>query len=300
MDEAQPLRRSARGLARAFATSRMDDVERHAAGGSAALSAAQVAAFEERGHVRIREAFPREVALQLQQHMWAELREDFGIDREDRDTWYQPRRSLRRAKWDPLQRAIATDSLVGAIDALLGPVRWRLPTNWGVVLVTFPDRTRDEWIPPTSGWHYDFDLQDNTISPSGLFVFTFFSTVGSRGGGTLIVEGSHRLLRRFGESLSPDDRHSDHQTLRRRFLGHDPWLRALTGSGAAPTDRVGYFMREPQEIQGVPVRVAELTGEPGDAILCHPLMLHVSAPNRSDTPRFMRSQRICGNEEAHG
>ncbi len=276
----------------------MDNVAPH--GSLAALTAAQVTAFEERGYVEMRGAFPRDVALQLQQRMWDELRDDFGVDREDRETWYQPQRCLRSAKWDPLQRAIATGSLVGAIDALLAPVRWELPTNWGVVLVTFPDRTREEWSLPASGWHYDFDLQDNATSPTGLSVFTFFSSVGSRGGGTLIVEGSHRLLRRFGESLSPDDRRSDHQTLRRRFLRHDPWLRALTGSGAVPQDRVGYFMRETREVMGIPVRVTELTGEPGDAILCHPLMLHVSAPNRSDTPRFMRSQRICGNGGARG
>jgi hypothetical protein len=261
----------------------------------AALSPAQVAAFEERGHVRLAGAFPPKVALQLQQRMWAELQEYFAIDREDRDTWCQPQRSLRGAKWDPLQRAIASDSLVGAIDEVLGPARWKLPTNWGVVLVTFPCRTRDEWTLPTSGWHYDFDLHDNASSPSGLLVFTFFSAVGARGGGTLIVEGSHRLLRRFAESLSPNERRAEHQVLRRRFLRHDPWLRALTEAGGAPRDRIGYFMRETQEVRGVPVRVVELTGDPGDAILCHPLMLHVSAPNQSDTPRFMRSQRICMN-----
>jgi hypothetical protein len=277
----------------------MGNVELHVAGTSAALSAAQVAAFEERGHVRLRGAFPREVALQLQQRMWAELQKDFGIDGDDRDTWYQPQRSLRGAKWDPLQRVIATDSLVGAIDALLGPGRWQVPTNWGVVLVTFPDRTRERTL-PTSGWHYDFDLGNNAISPSGLLVFTFFSTVGSRGGGTLIVEGSHRLLRLFSESLSPDERRSDHHALRRRFSRHDPWLRALAGASSAPKDRIGYFMRETQEVRGVPVRVAELTGEPGDAILCHPLMLHVSAPNRSAAPRFMRSQRICCDTGVRG
>ena len=277
----------------------MGNGELHGAGRSIALSAAQMAAFEERGHVRLRGVFPREVALQLQQRMWAELQADFGIDGQDRDTWHQPQRSLRGAKWDPLQRAIATDSLVGAIDALLGPGRWQLPTNWGVVLVTFPDRTRDEWILPTSGWHYDFDLDDNAISPSGILVFTFFSTVESRGGGTLIVEGSHRLLRRFRESLSPDERRSDHQALRRRFLRHEPWLRALAGA-SSPKDRIGYFMRETQEVSGVPVRVTELTGEPGDAIVCHPLMLHVGAPNRSDTPRFMRSQRICCDRGVRG
>jgi hypothetical protein len=51
-------------------------------------------------------------------------------------------------------------------------------------------------------------------------------------------------------------------------------------------------MRERHEVRGVPVRAVELTGQPGDATLCHPLILHVGAPNRLQTPRFMRSQRI--------
>lgn len=256
------------------------------------LTAEQVATFEERGHLRLCEVFPRDVALELQESMWAELRDQFGIDRDDRRTWYQPRRSLRRAKRDPRQSIIATQPLVEAIGTLLGPRHWRLPSNWGVVLVTFPDHTREEWSLPRAGWHYDFDLRDNITSVRGLLVFTFFSAVEPRGGGTLIVEGSHRLLRRFGDSLSPDAWQAGHLQLRRRFLRHHPWLRSLSGAGAEPMDRRAHFTRE-TDVGGIPVRVTELTGQPGDAILCHPLMLHVAAPNHSDTPRFMRSQRIC-------
>jgi ectoine hydroxylase-related dioxygenase (phytanoyl-CoA dioxygenase family) len=41
-------------------------------------------------------------------------------------------------------------------------------------------------------------------------------------------------------------------------------------------------------------------GEPGDVVLCHPLILHVAAQNASDTPRFMRSQRICVDARVEG
>jgi len=261
-----------------------------------ALSAEQRTAFHERGYVRLRTAYPREVALQIQANMWTELLEDYGIDRNDRHTWYQPGRSLRRAKWDPLQSAIATDLLVGAIDALLRPASWRLPTNWGVVLITFPNRTHDDWNVPSGGWHYDFDAHENATSISGLTVFTFFSTVGPRGGGTLIVEGSHLLLRRFVSSLPPEEQRSAHQVLRSRFLRHEPWLRALTGVAEPPGDRIRRFMQE-SAAESVPLRVVELIGDPGDVILCHPLMLHVSAQNAADVPRFMRSQRICAGVE---
>src|SRR5262249_54185181 len=112
------------------ATAGMDDHEARTAVGEP-LSAEQRAAFHERGHVRLRMAYSREVALQIQSNMWTELLEDYAIDQQDRRSWCQPRRSLRRAKWDPLQSAIATDRLVGAIDVLLHPAPWRVPRNWG-------------------------------------------------------------------------------------------------------------------------------------------------------------------------
>ncbi len=255
------------------------------------LTAEQLATFERTGHVRLPGVFPADAALELQDRMWEELRADFGIARQDPGTWWQPRRSLHRAKRDPLQRAVATDRLIGAIGDLLGPLRWRVPSNWGVVLVTFPDRTPGAWTLPTAGWHFDFDLHPNAVAPHGVQVFTFFSVVDPRGGGTLIVEGSHRLLRHFHAQLSPAEQRAPHRDLRMRFLRCDPWLDALTGR--LREERIAYFMNETREVMGVPVRVIELTGRPGDAILCHPLMLHVAAPNRSDTPRFMRSQRIC-------
>jgi ectoine hydroxylase-related dioxygenase (phytanoyl-CoA dioxygenase family) len=34
--------------------------------------------------------------------------------------------------------------------------------------------------------------------------------------------------------------------------------------------------------------VVELTGEPGDMVFCHPVMVHCAAPNRGTRPRFMR------------
>jgi len=255
------------------------------------LTEEQIARFWRDGYVRLPAAFPREVATQIQDRMWEELREDFNIDRHERSTWWQPMQSLHRAKRDPLQNALATDRLIGAIGTLLGPVRWQVPSNWGLVLVTFPGS--GAWTLPAAGWHFDFELDRNATSLGGLFVFTFFSKVEARGGGTLIVEGSHRLLRAFHAELSPAERQTPHRLLRKRFLRFDPWIEALTGKGPVPEDRTAYFMQETREVRGAPVRVVELTGEPGDAVLCHPLMLHVAAPNRRESPRFMRSQRIC-------
>ena len=50
-------------------------------------------------------------------------------------------------------------------------------------------------------------------------------------------------------------------------------------------------------VEGVPLRVVELTGEPGDMVFCHPLMVHCAAPNRGARPRFMRiKQQLLTHE----
>ena len=63
---------------------------------------------------------------------------------------------------------------------------------------------------------------------------------------------------------------------------------ALTGHAPSPADRIAAFMGAETLVEGIPLRVAELTGEPGDMVFCHPVMVHCVAPNRGVRPRFMR------------
>ena len=63
---------------------------------------------------------------------------------------------------------------------------------------------------------------------------------------------------------------------------------ALTGQAPSPADRIAAFMDRETAVEGVPLRVVELTGEPGDMVFCHPVMVHCVAPNRGTRPRFMR------------
>ena len=78
--------------------------------------------------------------------------------------------------------------------------------------------------------------------------------------------------------------------MHRRLFGQwQPYLADLTGRAAQPArDRIGTFLERTTEVAGVPCRVVELTGAPGDAYLCSPAVLHAAAPNRSDRPRLMR------------
>jgi ectoine hydroxylase-related dioxygenase (phytanoyl-CoA dioxygenase family) len=54
-------------------------------------------------------------------------------------------------------------------------------------------------------------------------------------------------------------------------------------------------MREGAVLDGVSVRVVELTGAAGDVFLVHPWILHTAAPNCNPTPRMMVSARISSS-----
>ena len=57
-------------------------------------------------------------------------------------------------------------------------------------------------------------------------------------------------------------------------------------------DRVRDFMQTASAIGEVELRIVEMTGEPGDVILMHPLTLHAASPNCSATPRMALSTTV--------
>ncbi len=248
------------------------------------LSTDALESFREHGFVRLNKAFPRELALALQEEIWQELGEDHGIRRDDRSTWKRPPRSPRRAKHSALNEQLAAGRFTDAISDLLGYDHWRRPVTWGGFNVFFPDECCGEWDVPTRTWHWDGPPTGN-----GLLVFSFYGDVRSSGGGTLIVDRSHRLIQSYYDSLSADDRARPHNFHRKRLARWDPWLEALTGQAKEPVaDRIATFMQKTTNVRGVPCRVIELTGEPGDTVFCNLGILHCVAPNASDQPRFVR------------
>lgn len=249
------------------------------------LSPAEISSFADHGYVVVKAAFARQDALAMEQEWWGELAEVNGIHRDDRSTWRQPLGDLKAAKHSPLQRRIETPMVQGVVEDLLGPGRWAPPRDWGRALVTFPQA--EPWTVPT-GWHWDGPVGQAGQPLSSLFVASFIGSVGPRGGGTLLLSGSHTLLMAWDATLDQTERHADHGTRRDLFHRSHPWLKALTGKAPSPPDRVAVFIEAGMEIAGVSLRVVELTGEPGDMVFCHPAIVHCIAPNCAETPRFMR------------
>jgi hypothetical protein len=114
--------------------------------------------------------------------------------------------------------------------------------------------------------------------------------VAPHGGGTLILSRSPRLLIQQERQLPASQRRGSIATLRDRFHRSHPWLMALTGQASSPADRIAAFMDRETTVEGVPLRVVELTGEPGDMVVCHPVMVHCVAPNRA------RGRASCGSK----
>ena len=127
---------------------------------------------------------------------------------------------------------------------------------------------------------------------------SFIGPVAPRGGGTLILSGSPRLLTSQERRIPADQRRGLDSRTRERFYRSHPWLMALTGQARSPTDRIVAFMDGETVVDGVPLRVVELTGEPGDMVFCHPAMVHCRAPNRGTRPRFMRIKQQFLTREA--
>jgi ectoine hydroxylase-related dioxygenase (phytanoyl-CoA dioxygenase family) len=101
--------------------------------------------------------------------------------------------------------------------------------------------------------------------------------LGPRGGGTLVIAGSHRLLAGRG-ALKPNSIN--------RLLRDEPYFHRLAMAGAQgeafPRGACG----------DVGLEVVELTGEPGDVWITDMRALHAASPNASDRPRVMATDRF--------
>jgi len=250
------------------------------------LTSSDIQSFERDGYVVVRQAFSRADGVAMERRWWSELEDTHNIRPGDRASWRQFPGDLKAAKRDPIQARILTDRVRGVFDDLLGEGAWSPPRDWGRTIVTFPEP--GAWAVPTRLWHWDNPCEPHFDRPQGLFVVSFIGAVAPRSGGTMILSGSPRLLIQQERRIPANQRRNLDAGTRDRLYRCHPWLMALTGQAPSPADRIAAFMNGETIVGGVPLRVVELTGEPGDMVFCHPAMVHCSAPNRGVRPRFMR------------
>jgi len=290
------------------------------------LTPAQVEHFITRCWVQVKEAFPHTQAEKVQDFLWDKLAER-GVLRDDRTTWKTPMEFIaENYNGSPFDEC-ATPRLADAITDLVGDGRWIAQHEigwWGWWPINFAIGADQVWDVPADEWHFDSpDNGTHVTSPhQGMLVICLFSELEPRGGGTLILEGSHHVVARFFEKTPGlTQREAINQC-----LGSHPYLRALTGRDGdgenlpgvdtsnkrnanawelqrpenAPrsTPRIEQFMNQTwTDEDGTELRVVEITGSPGDVFLGHPFLFHSPSFNHAGRPRFMCNRKTPLFEE---
>jgi len=181
--------------------------------------------------------------------------------------------------------AMASRTVRAVFDELLGD--WEEPDHWGLPLVSF-HTGEDRWDVPYQHWHIDLGAPPITRKLARVFVLLAASRPG--GGGTGYISGSHRLVE---AQMQAAGRLLPSAQVRKALAARSEWFAALT-SRPSGEDRVQRFMEEGAELDGVPVRVCEMLGDPGDVIVMHARLMHGTMPNVLATPRMMLTQFVYG------
>lgn len=239
------------------------------------LTTSQLAEFERDGILRLEGAFSVDDAARMRAVLWRELETRHGMVEHDPSTWTVERPcGLKSTKMSKVFDPILGPVLRGVLDELFGE-SWVEPKHVGQVLVTMPEP--HEWRVPSKRWHSDF----GTEAGEGLFavkLWAFFGPCRPGGAGTPQLAGSHALFARHLATLQ----NTEYKHARDTFMCSHPWLEAI--GDAKVGDEIF--------IDDLPIRVVELTGEPGDVFVTHPWVFHSAAVNANDEPRMMRSHAI--------
>ena len=262
------------------------------------LSPEQRDEFFERGFVRVPQAFPSEVAAEMVERIWSYLQQKQNMYANDPTTWVEGGvRGTSGLKQEPEFQRFASPRIVSVINGLLGESTWFQPETWGQVLITFP---AVEWSwnslfqglvdVSTINWHTDYPYDVPASELVGVQVFAILSDLEVGGGGTMVIEGSHRLVRGFVRTQSMETLEKMKRA-RVALLRSHPWLESVSKAVSMPRPEP-WIAQQKTTIDGIPLAITELTGQACDVYFTHPWLLHAMSPNCNKTPRMMSTQRI--------
>ncbi len=257
--------------------------------------------FFDRGFTRVSNAFSQEAAAAMVARFWSFLEEKQGVRRDEPATWVEGLVfGISDLKHEPEFQQIGSTVTVSVLDDLLGKDNWQRPSTWGQILATFPatDRTwswnslfQGSVDVPTVQWHTDYEYTMPPDEIAGVQVFALLANLESGGGGTLVIEGSPRVIRNFIRDQPSTMLQKKRKRVRLALMDSDPWFQSISEptSLARPED---WMAEQRTVIDGHPVAVTQITGKAGDVVFCHPWLLHSISPNCNETPRLMCTQRI--------
>jgi hypothetical protein len=250
------------------------------------LTVDQRAQLDVTGFARLPAVIDSTAADRMADIVWTSLA-GRGIDRSDPGTWPGGFvTKLQKLRTGRAFDGFHTERTAAVVDEILGAGAWDIDQPWGPALLTFPQP--GPWTVPHHTWHFDVPGRGDPLRPPVVRMFGYVTDVVPRGGGTLVVEGSHELVRRM-VLAAPDHDAGSSADLRRKLAAAHPWFGALCREGG---DRIRRFMTDGDVIDGVRVRVSELTASAGDVVVMQPWTMHNLSPNCASAPRFMVTTSI--------
>lgn len=183
-----------------------------------------------------------------------------------------------------------------AADEVFGPGVWALneAQQGGLAAPNFP--IPGVWSVPHQAWHVDEPTGAGRASSWGLLGFVFLDEVEPGGGATVMITGSHRRLLALAAEL---ERPSAGWLLTTdeaiaALSAAEPWFADLFRPGDA-AERQRRFVVDGHVSRGIPLRVVELTGAPGDIVLMDPRCLHTVSANVSRRAR-LTMRMVCARQ----
>ncbi len=244
--------------------------------------------FGATGVVRLRGAFAAEQAAVMKAAVWRHAERQAGLRPGDPASWAgSPVLNWQGLKHDPaFTPLVDNQSVRDALEVIFGARGWQPPRFGAQILFSLPEP--GPWVLP-DGWHMDCGFEEATWPVRSVKLFAFFGEVGPRGGGTMLLPGTHRLVDRYREGL-PTPAGAGKENWQ-PFMRHHPWLARLL-DGAGLPDHGRSLVGAAGEIDGVPVQVVELTGSPGDVVVTHLHLFHARSPNTDIVLRLMLGKEI--------
>jgi ectoine hydroxylase-related dioxygenase (phytanoyl-CoA dioxygenase family) len=272
--------------------------------GTSSLRPEQLAEFDRRGVLRVAGLLSGDRVRRAREYVQDRLA-PLGLWREgawrlgDHPKPQWPDSGLKASKvignkHPDVEALIDEPALLAAVDVLLeGHAFDREIFKRPQLLISLPNA--DNWTAPTD-WHVDCPRLASGRRP-GVQLFTFLDTVEPRGGGTLVIAGSHRLFNEGRFILAKE---------LGRLLRREDFFRKLCSEGPGGRHNRAHLLNHAGAVGNVALEVVELTGAPGDAYLIDLRVVHAVAPNAADrtrmmaTHRFWRADVVQELAQAHG
>lgn len=236
-------------------------------------------AFDELGVIKVRDAFDANIASDIEEELWRRFQK-WGIERCVPESWEALDEATIRKVMKGTRRVRGLDAIYNARTAEIASALARetdFEKQKALLLLTFSGR--HDYIPkqvvPSSIWHSDTpNIPGEGLS--GVIVLGFINHVRPRGGGTMVVTGSHRLFESCSSAIT--------SKMAKRKLKKYPYFRELLSSESTDRER---FLTDTGSVNDIKLRVIELTGEPGDAYFVNGSVLHTITRNYRPDPRMM-------------